>query len=131
MPLSVQPTYNIVQGEDAMVSVLIISNNEAPDLSTCADIYAAVRSGNNSPSIVFALNPNDTTVNQLEIDTAQNNVLKLPFKREHTKDLPMGTLFCDIILKFDDMDFPDGKHDEISGIRIGTVREGKLKDIII
>ncbi|GAB4493383.1 MAG: hypothetical protein OHK0045_22780 [Raineya sp.] len=131
MPISVQPQYNLVQGEDLLADLLVITNNNAPNLNDCLDIYVSVRSGNHASVIEFALNPTDSISNQLEIDSEQSNVLKLPLKRSDTKALQPGTLFCDLILKFDDADFPEGRHDEISNIKIGTIREGKLKDVVI
>lgn len=130
MPLVQQPLYNIAQGEDELIQVPIIVNNEPVDLSTCTNIIAIIRTGNNLPKIQFALNASSGT-NTLEVDTTQNNLLKLPLKREDTKTLLPGALICDLILETQDLLFPDGKHKELTSIRLGMLREGKLKDEVV
>lgn len=127
MPVVTQPQYALVQGEDVLVEIPIIIDNVAPDLTNCTDIFASIRSGTATPTVEFSLNPTSGE-NALEVDNTQTNLIKLPLKRADTKNLPTGTLFCDVILEFPDTNFPDGKHKEITGIRIGIIREGKLKD---
>lgn len=125
-----QPQYNIAQGEDEEILVPIILDNQPVDLGTCNNILAIIRTGNNPQKIQFALN-GSSGINTLEIDATQNNLLKLPLKREDTKTLLPGALICDLILERNDLAFPAGKHKELTNIRLGMLREGKLKDEVV
>jgi hypothetical protein len=127
MPIVQQPTYTIAQGEDELILIPIILDNQPVDLTTCTNILAIIRTGNNLPEIQFALNASSGT-NTLEIDATQTNLIKLPLKREDTKTLMPGALICDLVLETQSLAFPAGKHKELTYIRLGMLREGKLKD---
>lgn len=114
---------NFKQGEDKVISVEVIKNNVAVDITTCVNIKAILKNGSTELS-KYALVA-ETGYGTLEVPGTPNNQVDVIVEREQSKNFPTGKLTMILLCAFNDNTFEDNERVEEYKFTVGSILPGE------
>ena len=115
--------FSFKQGEDKKVSIGIVKNGVAVDLTTAINIKAILKV-NSAEQKKYALTA-ETGFGTLEVDGTITNQVNIFVQREETKGFPVGNITVILLISFVDTDFTDGERVEELKFNVGRVSLGE------
>lgn len=115
--------FSFKQGEDKKVSLNVVKNGVAVDLTTAINIKAILKV-NSVEQKKYALTA-ETGFGTLEVDGVVTNQVNIFIQREETKNFPIGNITVIMLISFVDTDFPDGERVEEIKFNVGRVSQGE------
>jgi hypothetical protein len=111
------------QGEDQKLSVQVIENGAAVDVSGCTNIKAILKV-NNVEQKKYAL-VQETDHGTLAVDATNSNQVNIFVERDESKNFPVGAITIILLAAFPDTDFSDGVRVQEYKFSIGRVAPGE------
>lgn len=115
--------FSFKQGEDKKVSIGIVKNGVAVNLTTAINIKAILKV-NSAEQKKYALTA-ETGFGTLEVDGTITNQVNIFVQREETKGFPVGNITVILLISFVDTDFTDGERVEELKFNVGRVSLGE------
>lgn len=122
-------TIKLKQGDDKKVTLQIVKNGNPVSLANTVSVKAVLYVGSMQQKIYSDAPSNNEGV--LEVAVTPTNELSFFVERADSVNFPIGSGFIEVLVAFDDTQFPDGNRVETFTIQGVYVQKGNATNIDI
>ena len=121
--------YSFKQGEDKTIVLEVLLAGAQVDVSTATKIKGNFNI-NGETAKIYALAPS-ANEGVIELEGVDNWKLNLFVERIDSKLFDVGVITIVLVIEFTDATYPDGNEVTEYEFSVGSVQEGKAKDIVL